>query len=303
MRTTKKIKSTLKGLFVSCILLAAGTTTIYANETTLTDEEVRTQATVYMEKEKERGDEFTVSSYDITNMYPCDAQDYIIHDFQDGISFSEMLKETEEAIEANQEERVKVWRLPYKNTANQNCIAIFWERNGEVELVGGELDVDSTFDMKLKKGKYKQISIDEVEEVRYVDLYLYHFMVTYVRMKDGTEYMIPFLSDNVRKFNNLKDGHVYKIDKFFEQMYNYYDEPTEEDLKKKREEYEKTGVQYYGGGVATREVPLDQLKYAKIVKQEAAAYGIISVGAAVMLVFLLIKWHLEKKFSGDKEAA
>lgn len=94
----------------------------------------------------------------------------------------------------------------------------------------------------------------------YLQLSEYSMHVTYVRMKDGREYMIPYESMNQREINKFVDGKVYQIDEFFDQMHNYYDEPTEEEIETLRLEYERTGKMPIGGNGLVRETPLDQLE-------------------------------------------
>ena len=114
-------------------------------------------------------------------------------------------------------------------------------------------------------------------------------------MKSGTEYMIPYQGSLSREINKLEDGKVYTVKEFFDQMYNYYDEPTKEDLEKKREEYEKTGEILVGGGAVVREVPLNQMNLPENTPKTLSS-GLITGVSSIFVAFFALVFVAVRKY-------
>ena len=147
---------------------------------------------------------------------------------------------------------MRKWYLPFKNMSGKTGYLIFEEKNEEIEWSKSSIETSQYYDMKVREGKYEGIILDEVEEEIYCNSAAYGFKFAYIKMKDGREYVIPFISENVSEWNSLVCKKIYTVQEFFTIMYRYYDEPTLEELIEQSETMDNTttGISYF------REVPL-----------------------------------------------
>ncbi len=225
----------------------------------LTEEEVKREIEDYIKKEqKEEASMFTPHEYDMEELCELNEMFFMINDYIEGKDLKTIIKGTELSGGSQEEEQVKEkhnvrkWYLPFKNMSGKTGYLIFEEKNEEIEWSKSSIETSQYYDMKVREGKYEGIILDEVEEEIYCNSAAYGFKFAYIKMKDGREYVIPFISENVSEWNSLVCKKIYTVQEFFTIMYRYYDEPTLEELIEQSETMDNTttGISYF------REVPL-----------------------------------------------
>ena len=107
--------------------------------------------------------------------------------------------------------------------------------------------------------------------------------------------MIPYQGSLSREINKFEDGKVYTVKEFFDQMYNYYDEPTKEEIEKAKAEVGENENNVYGGRARVREVPLEQLDQSEQNATNSTLYGAIGFFAMIILIGLTVKWKRDEK--------
>ncbi len=159
-------------------------------------------------------------TYDIDELCKYEETFLIINNYLDNKNIKEAIVDYEEK-----------WYLPYTSGSGENGHIIFEiSEDGKVDVYVKTWNCDYYYDMKVREGKYDGIDVKQVKEEHYFDVYRCGFMCAYVKMNDGTEYMIPFIDDNISQWNSLECKKVYSYDEFFEIMYRYYDEPSWEEM-------------------------------------------------------------------------
>lgn len=166
-------------------------------------------------------DMFNICNYDINELCLLETTAFIINDYMEYENFERLL-DTDTTSE--------YYILPYTNSEGFNGCALFVCENDIVSWQESSIK-ENDYSMKVKEGRFDKISESDIEVVHYCQNTIYEFMFTYVKLKNGDEYIIPFLSENKSSWNSLKFGKTYSIKDFFDIMYRYYDEPTLEELK------------------------------------------------------------------------
>lgn len=220
----EKLKKGMK-IWGTCLWLLAGVflcgkIEVYGAEGRLTEEEVKRQVVEIVEEDREGEGPSTIVQYDIEEIYPMRYMDLIINEYIDGISLEELLQKEEVRQTVD-------WVLPFENKKREKCKAIFRENNGVLELDSRVLDVGKSINLKEYTNKYKK----NIKAIFYIELMLYDFDIVYITLNEGEEYIIPIVQNDTNEKRGLIHGNSYKIDDFFVYMYNYYDEPTEKELK------------------------------------------------------------------------
>lgn len=243
-------------------IMAIQTDISYAEDTIrLTEEEVKKEIENYIKKEQgEEATMFTPHEYDMEELCELDEIFFMINDYIEGQELKSIIKgpelstDSQETEWVNENYNVIKWYLPFKNMSGKTGYLIFEEKNGEIEWVKSSIETSQYYDMKVREGKYNGIHPEDVEEEIYCNTAAYGFMLAYIKMKDGKEYVIPFISDNISEWNSLICKKIYTVEEFFTIMYRYYDEPTIEELEKQAESMDNmtTGIGYF------RDTPLDK---------------------------------------------
>lgn len=280
----------LAGLLTGCMGMNA-----YAAEYMPAGRELKEEVAELLEKQRDRGDEFSVAFYNLDDLYAIETQTLMINAYREGQSMPKMLEESASETKQRTGGNVRTWRIKYQNTRGENCIADFREVDGELTLVGGKMDEDFDRDMKVTEDKFPGINQDEIEEIRYINFDLYRMEGTYLRMKDGTEFMIPYGSDRAMETSHLQRQKIYKLDGFMETMYNYYDEPTTEEVKEIQARAKAGDMSVSGRTNLVREEPLNQKEVQVRVLQQMIGYGSIGVVGLVGLFGCIFQSIRKKK--------
>lgn len=203
-------------------MVCCGSLTVYGAEEGLTEEEVKQQVLEIIEAEAEE-DKYSIVLYDIEKLYKLIPLNLFVCNYIDGISL-------EESIEKQKMDLEKLgvnewnWILPFENNDGKKCYAVFLEQDRKIDIITKSVDVNVNFDMKLFEGKYENVSLEQIREIVYLSLDLYGIRITYVCMKDGVEYIIPYLNGSIKDWCGLENEKVYDIDEFITIMYNCYKE-------------------------------------------------------------------------------
>lgn len=227
------------------------TAAVYGEEMPrLTAEQVREEIEKYIKNEQKADNTmFTPREYDLEELCELNELFFMINDYIGGQGVKSIAKPDS----VNQNHNAVKWYLPYKNMSGKAGYLIFEEENGSVNWTESSLGTSQYYDMKVREGKYKGIVLEEVEDEIYCNSEAYGFMFAYIKMKDGKEYVIPFINENISKWNSIVCKKIYTVQEFFTVMYRYYDEPTMEELIERSETADDTttGISYF------RETPLD----------------------------------------------
>ncbi len=239
------------------IVLTAGmmilkTAAVSAEETArLTVEQVKEEIEKYINNEQKANKTmFTPWKYDMEELCELNELFFMINDYIGGQEVKTIVEEDP----VNEDYNAVKWYLPFINMSGKTGYLIFEENNGKIEWSNSSIGTSQYYDMKVREGKYEGIILEEVEEEFYCNSAAYGFKFTYIKMKDGREYVIPFISENVSEWNSLVCKKIYTAQEFFTIMYRYYDEPTLEELTERSETMDNTttGITYF------RETPLDR---------------------------------------------
>lgn len=228
---TKKLKKELK-LWGTCFLLLAGIflctkTNVYGAEGRLTEEEAKKQILEIIEEDSESAlTHSIIFDYDIEKLYPIIHVNLFINDYLSGTTFIELITREQIITDKN----CVYWILPYTNTNQEKYFAIFLESNRNIDLTSKTQNFNGSIDMKLHEDKYKDIATDNIESVYYLQLELYAFEITYIKLRDGKELIIPYFQNEKTNWARFESNAIYDIDDFIVKMYNYYDEPTKKEL-------------------------------------------------------------------------
>lgn len=245
-----KVKSVLWLVLLAGMIILQ-TASVYADETSrLTVEQVKEEIEKYIKNEqKVNKTMFTPQEYDMEELCELNELFFMINDYIGGQGVTTIVEEPD-AVNENYNS-VK-WYLPFINMSGKAGYLIFVEENGEIEWTDSSIGTSQYYDMKVREGKYEGIILDEVEEEIYCNSAAYGFKFAYIKMKDGREYVIPFINENISEWNSLVCKKIYTVQEFFTIMYRYYDEPTLEELIEQSETMDNTttGTSYF------RETPL-----------------------------------------------
>ena len=237
------------------------------------------------------GNDSWVESYDIDELYPYEEPFLIINNYLDN-------KEIDECFASRTH-----WCLPYTMADGYFGVLMFdIYDDGTVERGTSIIRSDTYYDMKVRDGKYEGIEVENVEQEFYFDVYIYGFKCCYVKMKDGKQYMIPYITDNVSSWNTIENKKIYDYDEFFEIMYRYYDEPSLDEIMSSTTNDDTI----YGDGFI-RETPLEKgvlsgkvnANNANKNHHEGSEFQVKSAvicGAGIMLILsVLIVYNIKKK--------
>ena len=232
----EKLKKGMK-IGGTCLWLLAGVflcgkIEVYGAEGRLTEEEVKRQVVEIVEEDREgEVTRSTVVEYDIEDLYQIIYIDLFINDYIGGVTFREIIEEKRKKS-LEQKENYAYWILPYKNIKGKKCTMVFLEIDKRVEISSRTWKSEEGVDMSVFHNKYEEISTETIEEEIYIELDLFGFGITYIRLNDKDEYIIPFFRDEESVVSNIEHGKIYNIDMFITEMYNCFDEPTKSELKK-----------------------------------------------------------------------
>ncbi len=245
-----KVKSVLWLVLLAGMMILQ-TASVYAEETSrLTVEQVKEEIEKFIKNEqKVNKTMFTPQEYDMEELCELNELFFMINDYIGG---QEVKTIVEEPDPVNENYNSVKWYLPFKNMSGKAGYLIFAEENGEIEWTDSSIGTSQYYDMKVREGKYEGIFLEEVEEDIYCNSAAYGFKFAYIKMKDGKEYVIPFINENISEWNSLVCKKIYTVQEFFTIMYRYYDEPALEELIEQSETMDNTttGTSYF------RETPL-----------------------------------------------
>lgn len=245
-----KVKSVLWLVLLAGMMILQ-TASVYAEETSrLTVEQVKEEIEKFIKNEqKVNKTMFTPQEYDMEELCELNELFFMINDYIGG---QEVKTIVEEPDPVNENYNLVKWYLPFKNMSGKAGYLIFAEENGEIEWTDSSIGTSQYYDMKVREGKYEGIFLEEVEEDIYCNSAAYGFKFAYIKMKDGKEYVIPFINENISEWNSLVCKKIYTVQEFFTIMYRYYDEPALEELIEQSETMDNTttGTSYF------RETPL-----------------------------------------------
>lgn len=216
----------------------------------LTVEQVKEEIEKYIKNDQKAGMTlFSPYEYDLEELCELNELFFMINDYIEG----QGVKSIADTESDNENQYAIKWYLPFKNMSGKAGYLIFKEENGTVNWIESSLGTSQYYDMKVREGKYKGILLEEVEDEIYCNSAAYGFMFTYIKMKNGKEYVIPFINENISEWNSIVCKKIYTVQEFFTIMYRYYDEPTLEELIEQSETMDNTtsGSSYF------RETPLD----------------------------------------------
>ena len=268
------------GVFSENVMAAEQPENLYLKEKELVEEYI-----------KNNNQNLLVESYDIDELCQYEETFLIINNYLDN-------KEIDECFVG----RTK-WYLPcMMSTGYPGSVMFDIYEDGTVEMDTVVLMSDTYDDMKVRDGKYEGIEVENVEQEFYFDVYIYGFQCCYVKMKDGKQYMIPYVTDNITSLNTIENKKIYDYDEFFEIMYRYYDEPSLDEIMSSTTNDDTI----YGDGFA-RETPLEKgvlsgkvsVNNANKNHHEGSGFQVKSAiicGAGIMLlVSVLIVYNIKKK--------
>ncbi|MCI8669536.1 MAG: hypothetical protein HFI34_08470 [Lachnospiraceae bacterium] len=257
----------------------------------LTVEQVKEEIEKYIKNDQKAGMTlFSPYEYDLEELCELNELFFMINDYIEG----QGVKSIADTESDNENQYAIKWYLPFKNMSGKAGYLIFKEENGTVNWIESSLGTSQYYDMKVREGKYKGILLEEVEDEIYCNSAAYGFMFTYIKMKNGKEYVIPFINENISEWNSIVCKKIYTVQEFFTIMYRYYDEPTLEELIEQSETMDNTtsGSSYF------RETPLDSntVLPGSLPKQtDLAENNIFKVAAGSVAGICIINFTIRKK--------
>ncbi|MBQ3546530.1 MAG: hypothetical protein IJA34_16325 [Lachnospiraceae bacterium] len=241
----KILKMLLFGVIVISFFVFDKDYSVYANEKLGIDmEDVKRQVVNIIENERP-GSFSSMKEYDIEELCVIERMEYMINDYIESRDFNSLYYSYKDYNECK-------LILPFINKENAYGYSIFRLENGVVRWIQSSVSSTQNYYMRLVEGRFEGVDVENVEEVRYFYNEIYNIYMSYIKMKDGSEHIMTFLSENQSNFCSLENAKIYEIDEFFELMYRDYDEPTYEEFKANEEKYKGQ----YGGNPFKREEPL-----------------------------------------------
>ena len=280
----KSIKRIAIAFIAIMLILQVGINhNIYANDTTLSEEEVKSQIEA-INKKKTCG-KFDFYKYDMDELCKSYQAAQMINNYFEGNDFEKILYNVEQ------------WILPYENSAGEFGCAIYEIKDGKIEMSLQSIGAETAYNMKVKDSRYEGININEVKDIKYVDNFFYNMKLVYIEMENGDEFIVPFTNEKVNRWNSLVTAQVYTIDEFFRVMYRHYDELTEEEMI----EWAKAHPNDTSTGNVNnlRNVPLSE--DVKIVRNQTGGNGMpmllyASAGIAILGIGIVtVRWKLKQK--------
>ena len=279
----KSIKGIAIAFIAIMLVLQVGINhNIYANDTTLSEEEVKSQIDAI--NKKESSGMFGFYKYDTEELCKIYQAAQMINNYYEGNDFEKIIYNVEE------------WILPYENSAGEFGYAIYEMKDGKIEMSQQSIGAETSYNMKVMEGRYEGIDINEVKDIKYVDNFFYSMKLVYIEMENGDEFIVPFTNEKVNEWNSLVSAQVYTIDEFFRVMYRYYDELTEEEMIEWAKAHPNdTSV---GNINNMRSVPLSE--DVKIVKNQTGGIGMTMLYTTAGIFILgigivTVRWKLKQK--------